>query len=509
MEKIAPGHIGYQSDRISKEIVALEDNWARIISGETSTDDDLLLKLLKSTEIRQSPDEKGYCWMWAEYVDFQTGYGRMSNQRFNTKLTHRISYMLAHSVPDELPSWVVIHHKCGNPYCLKPSHLQETSQSENTKYKIKGWKVLRYERLRDSKKPKNKKDYLEGKKAQFLKDVKKNVNEHGCWIFEGNHNKDGRPIFGVRFEDKNEKIASRVSYRFFNNKTIPKDKHIGHKCGPNFENKACINPDHLALMTPKENTKFLKSTGGLYDLNAEKKLADDVVKEICEYLSAYDPTNKATAERFGVKTNVVDNIRAKKTYKHISDRYELAGGRRTGERSQHCRLKNKEIIEICKKYDEGTSVEDLENEFEISRPYVLDIVNGRKRNITNRPVMSKQDGLTIKEKETLVRLILEPKPKSLKELARAVGRTKSEIETAIKKLEEESLITKSAIQTNWASTRSRGNAKNLSDGKNKEIVDALLTQQLTTKEYAAMLDVSTSSIERRKKKLKDKGQLPL
>jgi len=123
--------------------------------------------------------------------------------------------------------------------------------------------------------------------------------------------------------------------------------------------------------------------------------------------------------------------------------------------------------------------------------------------------MSKQDGLTIKEKETLVRLILEPKPKSLKELARAVGRTKSEIETAIKKLEEESLITKSAIQTNWASTRSRGNAKNLSDGKNKEIVDALLTQQLTTKEYAAMLDVSTSSIERRKKKLKDKGQLPL
>ena len=100
LKKMIPGQIGYKSERVSKEIAALEDNWARIISGESSTDDKLLLKLLKSVEIRLSPDEKDHCWMWAEYVDSQTGYGRMSNKRFNTRLTHRISYMLAHSVPN-------------------------------------------------------------------------------------------------------------------------------------------------------------------------------------------------------------------------------------------------------------------------------------------------------------------------------------------------------------------------------------------------------------------------
>ena len=507
MRKIAPGHIGYKSDRISKEVAALEDTWARIISGESSTDDKLLLKLLKSVEIRPSPDEKDYCWMWAEYVDSQTGYGRMSNKRFKTRLTHRISYMLAHSVPDELPRSVVIHHKCGNPYCLKPSHLQETPQSENAKYKKKGWKSGPYERLWASTQPKNKKDYLEKKKTEFLKKITKNVNEYGCWKFEGSHNPNGRPIFGVSFEDKQEKLASRVAYRFFKNETISKEKHVGHECGPNFENKACINPDHLVLMTPKENTKFLKSTGALHDLNAKKKLTDDAVKEICKYLIAYDPTNKAAAEKLGIKENVVESIRARKTYKHITDHYEMPAGRRTGERSEHCRLKDKDIREICKKYDKGTSVDDLENEFEISRPYVLDIVCGRKRNITNRPVTSKQAGLSIEEKETLVRLILEPPPQTLKELAEAVGRSKPEIETAIQKLVEESLITNAAVQTNYASTRSRGNARKLSDEKYQEIEDALLTRQLTTKEFAALLNVSTATIERTKKKLKDKGQL--
>lgn len=45
------------------------------------------------------------------------------------KRAHRVMYELVYG---EIPPGAVIHHKCGNRYCIKADHLQLASNAENS-----------------------------------------------------------------------------------------------------------------------------------------------------------------------------------------------------------------------------------------------------------------------------------------------------------------------------------------------------------------------------------------
>lgn len=71
-------------------------------------------------------DRKTKCWNWN--LATQEGYGVISIKGKMYK-AHRVSYMaFVGAVLDHEP----VHHKCGNPSCVNPKHLQVVTHIENT-----------------------------------------------------------------------------------------------------------------------------------------------------------------------------------------------------------------------------------------------------------------------------------------------------------------------------------------------------------------------------------------
>jgi hypothetical protein len=71
------------------------------------------------------------------------------------------------------------------------------------------------------------------------------VDERGCWIWKT------RKAHGYAQFRVNGKIyiAHRYFYEFYNSTKIPPGMYLDHLC----RRKACVNPKHLELVTPREN----------------------------------------------------------------------------------------------------------------------------------------------------------------------------------------------------------------------------------------------------------------
>lgn len=70
------------------------------------------------------------CWAWTGSTD-EHGYGRISLYVGSSPLkAHRLSYEMRNG---PIPEGMVIRHKCDNPNCVNPDHLEIGTQKDNAR----------------------------------------------------------------------------------------------------------------------------------------------------------------------------------------------------------------------------------------------------------------------------------------------------------------------------------------------------------------------------------------
>lgn len=90
-------------------------------------------------------------------------------------------------------------------------------------------------------------------------------SQGSCWVWTGYKERDGYGVFAVHISGTKKSIpfkVYRLSYTLIKGE-IPKGMQIDHLC----RNRGCLNPDHLEVVTCKEN---VLRGNGLCAINKKK-----------------------------------------------------------------------------------------------------------------------------------------------------------------------------------------------------------------------------------------------
>lgn len=148
----------------------------------------------------------------------------------------------------------------------------------------------------------------------FLKNIKvQEPYDSGCWVWtRKNLCKDG---YGRYHADGRGISAHRYSYSVFRSESgyISPNLCVCHTC----DNRQCVNPSHLFLGSPKDNTADMVNKGrqakGTKARSA--KLNDETVKKLRK--QAKGTKAKDIARELGVTASTINKVLRGETWKHI------------------------------------------------------------------------------------------------------------------------------------------------------------------------------------------------
>lgn len=132
----------------------------------------------------------------------------------------------------------------------------------------------------------------------------------GCWNWNGVIRRDGYGVF--RLNRKNI-AAHRAVFELFNG-PIPDGLYVCHKC----DNRACVNPSHLFLGTPLDNSLDMVAKGrsSYGEKSGIAKLKEDDV-ELIKRMKDSGIRQFILAKKFGVSQGTISLIVLKKSWKHL------------------------------------------------------------------------------------------------------------------------------------------------------------------------------------------------
>ncbi len=186
-------------------------------------------------------------------------------------------------------------------------------------------------------------------------------NKNGCMLWSGAKDSWG---YGHLTVNKTTVKAHRLSY-ILHKGNIQKEMYICHTC----DTPACVNPEHLFVGTPKDNSQDCIAKGRfkktqLGDDVATSKLDTKSVLEIIDLLK-YGYTQVEIAEIYGVTTQNIHYIHHNKSWKHIARDLQPTGNK--GGKNGRAKLTTEKVMEIKSLLRKGESTISIANKYGVKR----------------------------------------------------------------------------------------------------------------------------------------------
>lgn len=139
---------------------------------------------------------------------------------------------------------------------------------------------------------------------RFIEKVLKQAD--GCWGFQSSKARGGYSRFHLQGRTRRAHI---VSYELF--KGPAGGKFVCHTC----DNPPCVNPEHLFLGTPAQNSSDMKAKArqARGPTSGRSKLTESAVHQI----RASTLTQQALADQFGVSQVAISKVQLRCNWKHI------------------------------------------------------------------------------------------------------------------------------------------------------------------------------------------------
>jgi hypothetical protein len=149
-----------------------------------------------------------------------------------------------------------------------------------------------------------------------LEDLKSRIETipwDGCWIWMGATSRG----YGFVFDGRKNRRAHRVAYEAMHG-SIPEGLVIMHKC----DHPECVNPTHLVAGTQQQNIADAAKKGRLFNLGkfsfGERKWSAKLTEDQVRAIRASREPSVDLAKKFGVHQKTVEDVRRKKTWKHVT-----------------------------------------------------------------------------------------------------------------------------------------------------------------------------------------------
>lgn len=145
---------------------------------------------------------------------------------------------------------------------------------------------------------------------------KTDVQDNGCHVWTGMRTEKGYGLIGYNGRSwRVHRLVYELAYA-----PIPRGWIVCHRC----DNPPCINPEHLFIGKPKDNTRDMMRKGRAAqgpgfpsgEEHPNTKLNTEAVRQI-RRLVAEGRSQRSVAKSYGVSQGTVASIAARRTWAHV------------------------------------------------------------------------------------------------------------------------------------------------------------------------------------------------